>query len=349
MRYAVMTLSAGRVWLAGALTPPVVMLDLVAVTAVAWPSGSGLGTFGRIADSLAPQLVALALAATLVMGLIRVPRGFTLLCAALTLASAGLLAARHLERAAPVVPGAPAQLTLLWFNMLGDNATPPARLIAALAASPADVVLLAESAPLAADLEGALAAAFPVRAGCRQLRCGSMMLARGEAAARLSGLEVRTIGRPEEPRLTVAEITLPGAPPLTVIGAHLIKPWFFGFSEADEWFLYTALADRSGPLVVAGDFNAAPWSRRLDELWRLCALAPPRWPPATWPVAAGPAGVPIDNILVRGGARLVSLDTWGAELGSNHLGLLARIALPEPGAAPAPGPASCRPPQDDRG
>lgn len=343
-----MTLPAIRIWLAGALTPLVVGLNLVALTAAAWPSGTGLGTFGRIADSLWPQLLALALAATLAMALLRVPRGFTLFCAALTLAFTGLLVTRHLARAAPAVPDAPVQLTLLWFNMLGDNATPPAQLIAALADSPADIVLLAESAPLAADLDGALAAAFPVRAGCRTPPCGSMMLARGAAAAGLADLEIRTIGRTREPRLTVAEIAMPGAPPLTVIGAHLVKPWYFGFSESDEWFLFEALEGISGPLVLAGDFNAAPWSRRLTTLWRLCELAPPRQPPATWPVAAGPAGVPIDNILVRGGARLVTLETWGGGLGSNHLGLLARIALPGAGAAAMPGPETCRPPQADR-
>ena len=52
------------------------------------------------------------------------------------------------------------------------------------------------------------------------------------------------------------------------------------------------------------------------------------WPVPTWPAAAGRFGVPIDHVLVRGGPRLVSIAPWGAELGSDHRGLLAALSLP---------------------
>jgi endonuclease/exonuclease/phosphatase (EEP) superfamily protein YafD len=53
----------------------------------------------------------------------------------------------------------------------------------------------------------------------------------------------------------------------------------------------------------------------------------PRWPPATWPVWAGPFGVPIDQLLVRGGVGVVRMKGFGAGLGSNHRGFVADLAI----------------------
>ena len=141
--------------------------------------------------------------------------------------------------------------------------------------------------------------------------------------------------------MAVVRLARPGEPPWTLVGLHMVKPWFFGITESEEWKLMYVLHRISGPLVLMGDLNAAPWSRRVHLLARRCALATPRLPRPTWPAGAGWFGLPIDHVLVRE-ARLTGLDRFGAGLGSNHLGLLARISLD--GADPdRPVPAACTP------
>ena len=77
-----------------------------------------------------------------------------------------------------------------------------------------------------------------------------------------------------------------------------------------------------------GDFNAAPWSRSLWRLERAHGLRHPSRPIATWPRELGGFGLPIDHILLRGPAGFQEISPWGEALGSNHRGLLARVALP---------------------
>lgn len=92
-----------------------------------------------------------------------------------------------------------------------------------------------------------------------------------------------------------------------------------------------ALADAAAasgePAILAGDLNASPWSSAfagLSErgLRRASGLAP------TWPAAAaGLTGIPIDHVLVSRQWRVVASRT-GPNLGSDHLPVLATLALP---------------------
>lgn len=331
-----------RAFLTGMLLPPVLLAGLACATVLYWPEAEGVRTIGRMLDSLVPQLLLLGLAGAALLAALRAFRaaaaGFLVI-----LLAGGLLVGRHLAQSAPLDPGRPADLTVLWFNMLGSNPTPPETLAAALAASPADLIILGEAQPLRNHLDR-LAAAFPGQAGCRDRRCDVLVLWRRDGIS----AEVLRMGRAQEERLARVTVAVPDRAPLTVLAAHLVKPWFFGFSEADEWSLYQALAAAGGPLLLTGDFNAAPWSRRLQQLVRDCDLDLARRPVASWPVSAGPFGVPIDNMLTRGGAVPVGIEPWGAGLGSNHRGILMRLALP---GTQADGPARprCAPPKTPPG
>jgi endonuclease/exonuclease/phosphatase (EEP) superfamily protein YafD len=52
-----------------------------------------------------------------------------------------------------------------------------------------------------------------------------------------------------------------------------------------------------------------------------------RFGPGTWPSDAA-LRLPIDHVLLRGDAGLAGMETLGADLGSNHLGIVADIVLP---------------------
>lgn len=341
-----------RSWLLGAVTLPVLGLALAGATAAAWPGLPLIGTLGRMLDSLSFHLFAALLPGALLLRLLgaRWLAGAVVLMA---LSGAGLSLGQHIRHSEPRValsappPGAaraalsetaeaPADtVTVLWFNMLRINRTPPADLIQALADSPADLVILGEGTPLQSHLE-ALQHYFPIQIGCRQPRCEILALAR----APLNGLSMPNMYSTRPERIVRMETDL-AAGNLTVLGVHLVKPWFDGFNEIDEWYLMNAALRTEGPLMMIGDFNAAPWSKRLVRLRDTCGLVPLRFPAPTWPASAGRFGVPIDLVLLRDGAEVISAEPWGADLGSNHRGLLVTLQV-RPRAADPVVTARCR-------
>ena len=91
----------------------------------------------------------------------------------------------------------------------------------------------------------------------------------------------------------------------------------------EEWLGNPACL--SQPAVLAGDFNALPWSGVLDELSEAVGATGAQWI-GTFP-AWSPVKLPIDQVRVSGGLQIVSLKT-GPFVGSIHLPLVAVIALP---------------------
>lgn len=325
------------------------LLALLGGTGPLWPDTALIGTFGRMFDSLAPQMLALGLALALAAALLTPPRcrgaGRTrllaLLLIAANLAGGAGLALRHraLILAAETTPGrTPASppaavaprttLDVLWMNLFLYNDTPPEVLEQAILGSGADLVVFGESAPLRPILD-ALARVYPYRLGCAAKDCEITVLSRRPFGPDSDGF--LPSARPE--RLAMLRIPPPaGAPwgtqPLTLIAAHMAKPWFYGFLDRDRWFIRDRALRAEGPVLLLGDFNAADWSLAMRRLMRETHLAPPALPVATWPVWARGLGVPIDHMLVGGGARLEDLRPWGADLGSNHRGLRARLVWP---------------------
>lgn len=329
-----------RVWLCGLLSLPAAAMVLAPLTLRFWPPWPGIHALQRILENLTPQLAMLGTALAVLLALTgarRLGAGF------LVLGLAGLgLSLWHLRpiTAAPA-PG-PGHLTVLWYNLLNENTTPPADLADALAASPADIVIVTEAVPLRGELD-ALRAAFPARIGCRNRLCELVILARNPDV----DLRLRAMDSARPRRIAAARIEIPGRAAVTVLAAHLAKPWFFGYSEIEEWFLFDELEQTPGPLVLTADLNATPWSDRVGRLVHECGLRLPPRPHGSWPAALGRFGLAIDHVMVRGGARLVSVTPWEGE-GSNHRGLLAVIDLPPAGTPEAAVPAACTVPADTR-
>lgn len=309
-------------WISGALGGVIVMFILITVTVPFWPDYPMLKTGARILENPMPQLLICCLISLFILWFLRTPRFVIWGSAVLWAAAVGLFLQGHLARAQALEPQARPEVTVLWFNMLFNNQTPTEDLVRALGESPADVIFLGEPIPLAADLP-ALDDWFPVRAGCGpQTRCEFIALARDPEAE----ITMIPIGRTHEQRLAVMRIPGPEGQVATLVGVHLFKPWFYGIIESEEWFTLTALAELSGPLVMVGDLNATPWSRRGRMFADLCDLAPLRTPLPTWPAKAGWLGLPIDTVLTRD-VEVVSLKMWGQGLGSNHMGLLAELSF----------------------
>ena len=131
-------------------------------------------------------------------------------------------------------------------------------------------------------------------------------------------------------RYLVVEFESPEGESWFLSAVHLTKPWFSGVSESEIARLAAQYNWFEGPVVAVGDYNMAPWSLPMRNLLRNTGFRAIRGQPASWPVSLGPAGIPIDQVLVRGGTGVTGIRPFGEGLQSNHTGFVAGIALRGP-------------------
>ncbi|NVK20308.1 MAG: endonuclease/exonuclease/phosphatase family protein [Methylocystaceae bacterium] len=280
------------------------------------------GTLARMADSLRPHLLLLSIAMALV--LLRRDRVISWICILAALSGMVAMVADYRARVAP--EAGQGDLTLLWFNLRYDNDIAVTDLERALHDSGADLVALTETLP-ARDLGDRLADLYPYRWG-DGADSGIMVFSRHP----FDQLPVR-LPRPGATRFLKLRLEVPDRVPLDLVLVHMSKPWYLGPRAQEQAFLEKALTrDAERPLVVMGDFNAAPWSRGLRDNERRHRLRHVARPVPTWPASIAWLGLPIDHVLLRG-TRMHRLQAWGEGLGSNHLGLRVGIKMPDKGDA----------------
>jgi endonuclease/exonuclease/phosphatase (EEP) superfamily protein YafD len=129
----------------------------------------------------------------------------------------------------------------------------------------------------------------------------------------------------------VANIGLPSGVAFTMVVTH---PWppVNGWAEDRQYEHLAAvahrIADMPGPVVLAGDLNATPWSRVFRKLVGTTGLCDTRssydgsYPASTWLVR-----IPIDHVLAS--CAIGVRDRWiGPEIGSDHLPVVVDLAFP---------------------
>jgi endonuclease/exonuclease/phosphatase (EEP) superfamily protein YafD len=244
------------------------------------------------------------------------------------LVAAGLAAEiwfSHRALSLPLLPSAPTNLRVLFFNALAENTASADRIVDATLASAPDVAVFAEAEAVLPALER-LRAEYTYISPCTPEACEILIAAR-RAPVRFWTLTLNPIW---DDRYAVLEVETETGARLFVAASHLVKPWFSGVAEDEIAQLSAQYRWFRGPVVAVGDFNATPWSRPMRILLSETGLRTMHRPIATWPATAGRFGLPIDHLLVGGGARVVRVEPFGVGLGSNHLGLLAEISLMEP-------------------
>ncbi len=286
------------------------------------PTATPFGAMARMLDSLAPWFLVLALTGALLTMLCGLRRPGTALAVA-ALVCGGLLIRDHARVSLPLAPDRPAELRVLFFNALGENAAYGDRIVSAILNESPDVVAIAEPEAIYPAL-ARLRAHFDFVSPCTFETCPLLVAARRQPLRfwRLS------LNPAWENRYAVAELETGTGKGVFLAAGHLMKPWLVGLAEVELARLKSQYDWLPGPVVAVGDFNAAPWSRPMQELLTHTGLRALRRPVPTWPAAFGPLGVPIDHVLVHEGARVVHARPFGGALNSNHRGIVADIALP---------------------
>lgn len=221
-------------------------------------------------------------------------------------------------------------LRVLSFNVLGENLENGSTITDYILRSDSDIAYVMEAAPLGPYLER-LSQTYPYRIGCGEhtSTCDLLVLSRYP-------LEMVTVGNLSDlrkDRFAMARIHL-GAITLNLAAAHLSKPYFDHYHTYELTGLADALTKTEGPLLLAGDFNAATIAPDMQMLLKRTGMTTAGREPATWPIDAGGFGVPIDHIFIRAPLMAQKLSRIPSNFGSNHYGLIADLILPA-GTPPA--------------
>lgn len=218
-------------------------------------------------------------------------------------------------------------IVVLSANLLYTNPD-PAKAAAELNAVGADVLVTLETTEqLAGALEAGLGGMRPVAAG------DTTETTRAVIWTDLPVLSTTTIDLGTR-RLPVAVLEANGRR-VTVVGVHTKSP--LPRPSALQWQAELAALGAhldlvSGPVVVAGDFNASTHHaamRPLLDTFADAATARGHLFVPTWPTDKGPVPLlNLDHVLVRDGAQVGDFSTLRIQ-GTDHLALRVTVYLPE--------------------
>lgn len=218
--------------------------------------------------------------------------------------------------------------SMIQFNARYDNADPEL-LIDLLYEQNPDFVTLQEVTPRLSSRLSEIGNAYPYQHICNANRIvgGTAILSRHPWADGTSP------ACKEKGLLALATIDMDGLP-LQVAAVHLYWPW--PHQQPAQIKRIAPLLKTPGPFaIVAGDFNAAPWSAAVQQIASASGtriMSPgPTWLPPAAPVSLRPiAGLPIDHILING-IDAINAPVRLRDAGSDHLPLLLRFrAIPPP-------------------
>lgn len=215
-------------------------------------------------------------------------------------------------------------LRVLSFNVLGENLENGGAIADYILQSGADIAYVMEAAPVGMHLDR-LSKTYPYRIGCGEHTgtCDLMLLSKYP----LESIHVGNLSDLRRDRFAMARMRV-GDAILNLAAAHLSKPYFDGYHTDELAALAEALRGVDGPLLLAGDFNAATIAPDMQELLKRTGLTTAGREPATWPIGAGSLGVPIDHIFIRAPLTAQTLARIPSNFGSNHYGLIADFSLP---------------------
>lgn len=220
---------------------------------------------------------------------------------------------------------------LLQLNLRYDNPEPN-KVLSLIGRLRPDVVTLDEVSGMWAEKLALLSSAYPYRIICpfpNQVFGVAILSARPFS----EGREAKCY---ERGSLAVAPLDL-GGRSVEVAALHLGWPWPF----EQPWQirqLAEPLSSLAETALLAGDFNATPWSATVARVGKMggLTLVPsvgPTWQWHGFPDFLRFAGLPIDQVLRKGDVLVNSARALG-EAGSDHLPVLVEFSFKAPPPRP---------------
>jgi endonuclease/exonuclease/phosphatase (EEP) superfamily protein YafD len=217
---------------------------------------------------------------------------------------------------ATLLPGPSGSLLLYQKNLRFDNAE-LAALEADIRQSGAVALTLQEVSDQNRALLAALSDRFPHQEVCTFEAAGSVAV-----ATSLSPVPGAVVCAPGLAAMQVMVPDSQGPAPVWIVSVHLHWPWPYN-QDTHVADLLPVLAGLEGPVVLAGDFNMVRWAHSVRQLAAAARVVPAGPSNGTY-LGFGPIlHLPIDHAFSPAGGRL---DLRPA-IGSDHLGLLARLGL----------------------
>jgi endonuclease/exonuclease/phosphatase (EEP) superfamily protein YafD len=319
----------------GALAAGLATLLLIAV--LAGYAGRWSAVF-EIASAFRLHLAILAGATALTLGAVKFWRGATVAALAALIAALGLgpiFTPAQPSGAADAIASRP--LTVLYAN-LRDYNRQPEEIGATLRAIDADILITSETTLTVAGGSGHLREHYPFK----QVSPTAQVWLRTAIWSKfpLSGGELY-LNNKVAPTAASAVVDLGGSVRLGLIGVHFSRP-HEGLRQVQAEALGSISEQlrqsrHALPLIIAGDFNAPPWSwvvtRALGVTGtRIIGGHRITWKgeyPTPFGLVPAPWGHQIDHILVSDGIRIDSVETLVLP-GSDHRGVFVRLRIPEP-------------------
>lgn len=299
----------------------VLAAELVVTLAFSYLPGIWLASFvAGLRLHLSAVLIVLAL---FCLCLHRGPSAFVfLVLGGLFLAHCIYLTKEYAHPVNEVGSGTEKSLRFISFNILGVNER-GADIADMIEKSGADLVFTMESHPLKQHLTE-LEKIYPYQVGCGEQtkHCSSMIFSKMP----LKNVGVYSLGNLYRERLVTADIEFSGRK-IHLASIHLSKPYFDFLHESEIWQAYRRLKDKTGPMLMAGDFNSAILARDMRDFLGSLDLKTAPDEPNTWPVKGTALGVPIDHILTRQPLGIKSIRRLDEAYGSNHFGLIAELVF----------------------
>ena len=279
-----------------------------------------LNHFSALADSLSHfRLHFIVLAVLLSFGFLAL-RAWRWGAAAMAVIVIGLFGLQPAFPYFPVTPVALPQIRMIQFNTLFNNPKPDFSAQWLVAQAP-DITTLQEVSKNNQVIIDELSKQMPSKAECKFTAIGRVVV-----LSKYPKLAEKCV---EGSGLVWMQVMIDGKP-VTIASVHLHWPYPFRQQKQLD-YMRTELEAMPRPVILAGDFNAAPWSEAVAQVGRASSTIP--LPGLRMTLRMGFYGIgpfpvlPIDQVLAPDGTSPTKMEV-GPPIGSDHLPVVVQFGLP---------------------